>query len=85
MADVKIRGLDPVVVKKIDELAKRKNISREQYLRNLVTQTAILGELKSIDERYENLVREIMARMEYQTDVLNQATNVLSQYENKVL
>ena len=33
MADIIIRNLEPVVLQKIDELAKKKKISREEYLR----------------------------------------------------
>lgn len=39
--DVCIRKVDPVAIKKIDELAKRKGISRNEYLKKHIEQMAI--------------------------------------------
>ncbi|MFS0907242.1 hypothetical protein AB3N02_30120 [Priestia aryabhattai] len=32
--EIKVRNVDPIAVKKIDEMAKRKNISRQEFLKS---------------------------------------------------
>ncbi|MGG1219942.1 hypothetical protein ABE236_21090 [Priestia endophytica] len=34
--EIKVRNVDPVVVKKIDEMAKGKGISRQEFLKGLL-------------------------------------------------
>lgn len=48
MSDVKIRNLEPYVLSKLTEEAKKKKISREEYMRILLTQAALMPEVKSI-------------------------------------
>lgn len=42
MSDVKIRNLEPYVLSKLTEEAKKKKISREEYMRILLTQAALM-------------------------------------------
>lgn len=56
MAEIKIRNLDPVILKKIDETAKKKNLSREEYLRRYLTKISELEDVIQLDEKYANLV-----------------------------
>ena len=54
--EVKVRGVDPAAVKKIDELARKQRISRNQYLANLVNNFAALEEFKSYQRQYETVL-----------------------------
>lgn len=77
MSDVKIRNLEPYVLSKLTEEAKKKKISREEYMRILLTQAALMPEVKSIDEKYQNLVHELMGRLKYQNDILERAIEII--------
>ena len=44
--DIKVRNVDPVAIKKIDELAKAKGISRNEYLKKYISQIAAMKKLK---------------------------------------
>ena len=64
MADIIIRNLEPVVLQKIDELAKKKKISREEYLRRYLTKVSELEDVVQLDEKYSNLISALSERME---------------------
>lgn len=58
--DILIRGVDPAAVKKIDELAKKQHISRNQYLASLVNNFAALEEFKSYQKQYETVIEKCL-------------------------
>ena len=62
MAEIKIRNLDPVILQKIDEMAKKKNLSREEYLRRYLTKISELEDVIQLDEKYANLVAVLSDR-----------------------
>ena len=59
MADISIRGIDGAAVVKLGEMARKKHMSRESYLRQQLEMLAMFGELKEIENKYENLVKDI--------------------------
>lgn len=54
--EIKIRNVDPVAVKKIDEMAKRKKISRQEYLKTLVEKIAYDKEVSEKEARLEMVI-----------------------------
>lgn len=49
--EIKVRSVDPVAVRKIDELAKGKQMSRNEFLKIQIHNTAMLPELKIEKDR----------------------------------
>ena len=43
--EIKIRNVDPVIVKKIDEMAAKQKISRNEYLRRSISRFALITEV----------------------------------------
>lgn len=82
MAEIKIRNLDPVILKKIDEMAKKKNLSREEYLRRYLTKISELEDVIQLDEKYANLVAVLSDRMEQANDVIEINTMFLQRMED---
>lgn len=68
--DVKIRGVDPVIVKKIDELAKKQHMSRNEYLRHCLNRYAVVQDVADLDSRYTELVTLLAERLEQANDVI---------------
>lgn len=58
--NVLVRGIDPVAIKKIDELAKKKNISRSEYLRQMIEAAAVLEAVADTGDKYEKLVQAVL-------------------------
>ncbi|KWW20293.1 hypothetical protein AS888_19335 [Peribacillus simplex] len=73
--DIFLRNIDPVAMKKIDEMAKRKSISRQEFLKSVVEKVAYEP------ERNENEVRlERIIEMNFQ--IMKEATSTISRFEN---
>ena len=70
--DVCIRGIDPVAIKKIDEFAKRKGISRNEYLKKHIEQTAIIKDISETEDKYANLVAAVVDRLEQANDIIQE-------------
>ena len=84
MAEIKIRNLDPVILKKIDETAKKKNLSREEYLRRYLTKISELEDVIQLDEKYANLVAVLSDRMEHANEIIEVNTMILEKVSQKL-
>ena len=84
MAEIKIRNLDPVILKKTDETAKKKNLSREEYLRRYLTKISELEDVIQLDEKYANLVAVLSDRMEQANEIIEVNTMILEKVSQKL-
>lgn len=84
MGEIKIRNVSEVVIYKIDELAKKKKISREEYLRRELLQLVTLPSLEEMESKYENLVSVLAERLEQNNEILD-VTNMLMEKILEVL
>ena len=66
----------------IDELAKKKKISREEYLRRYLTKVSELEDVVQLDEKYSNLISALSERMEQANDVIEINTMFLQRMED---
>lgn len=82
--DIKIRNLEPHTVRKLDELARKNNISRNEYLRNHLNSFTVNHLHSDLLERYEKQLEANMFLLEKTNDVLNNIDNTfkeLMEYE----
>ena len=75
--DVCIRKVDPVAIKKIDELAKRKGISWNEYLKKHIEQMAIIKDISETEDKYANLVETVVDRLEQANDIIQENSIML--------
>ena len=54
--EIKIRKIEKNVADKLTELAKKKGVSRETYIRDYLNTLAVAPELKEMDFKYARLV-----------------------------
>lgn len=57
--DIIIRDMNPTHVAAIDEMAKRKKMSRNAFLKLHIENLAISGDVAEIEDRYEQLVETV--------------------------
>lgn len=81
--DIKVRNVDPVAIKKIDELAKVKGISRNEYLKKYISQIAAMKEMKEVENKYSNLVNAVVDRLEQANDVIRENSMLLENIRDK--
>lgn len=70
--NILVRDLDPVAIKKIDELAARKKVSRSEYLRQMINSAAILDAVSDTGDKYERLVHSVLNIVLENTEMLQQ-------------
>ena len=81
--DIKVRNVDPVAIKKIEELAKAKGISRNEYLKKYISQIAAMKEMKEVENKYSNLVNAVVDRLEQANDVIRENSMLLENIRDK--
>lgn len=82
--NVTVRNLDAGVVMKLNEIAKKQGLSREEYLRTYLENLAVLDEMKKLDLKYAELIREMAVIIDNNTKVLKKVNDTLSEYvDNK--
>lgn len=62
--EIRIRNVDAGAVARIDELAEKKGLSRNQYLKLQIESLSIAGTLKEYEDKYVNLVENVLAVVE---------------------
>lgn len=75
--EIKIRNINPTTVQRINELAKKKNISRNEYLRHMLETFTALEEFKTFQEQYKNLIDNYSMVVEKNTAVLSEIVEIL--------
>lgn len=81
--DVLVRNIDPVAVKKLDELAKKKGVSRSEYLRQIIQARAILEAVSDTSDRYERLVQSLIQIVADNTTTMEMMKDYIVQMEDK--
>ncbi|MGN7397333.1 hypothetical protein [Peribacillus frigoritolerans] len=76
--EIKIRNVDPFVVKTFDELAKKRSISRQELLNSILTKVAYEQGMNEREARLEMLVEKNILFMKKVDDRVEQLENLLS-------
>ncbi|MGL3067112.1 MULTISPECIES: hypothetical protein [Planococcus] len=77
--DVLIRGVDPHAMKKIDEWAKKKNLSRQSYLKELIEKATLLELVSQADHSIEKQLQVNTLFMEKTSDSVNELVDLLKE------
>ncbi|MBE5102187.1 hypothetical protein [Priestia aryabhattai] len=68
--EIKIRNVDPIAVKKIDELAKKKKLSRQEFLKGQLETLMLFQAQTDREKELENLVHFNIQAVEKCTEVM---------------
>ncbi|WP_283606919.1 MULTISPECIES: hypothetical protein [Faecalispora] len=79
--EIKVRGVDPAAVKKIDELATKQDVSRNTFLVNMIQNFTALEEFKSFEDRYQSMVDKCLRVIYHNTDALQKIMEVVDDEE----
>lgn len=77
--DVKIRDVDPYAVKKIDQWAKEKGLSRQIYLKNLLESLTTIDIHSNIIDRYEKQLEVNTLFLEKTSDTMSELLEVMKE------
>lgn len=84
MATFIIRGIDQTKAERIDELAEKKGISREEYMRRVINDLSVSGELKELESKYESLVMLLGDQAQMMNDVIEKNSYVMEKILQKM-
>ncbi|PGH92622.1 ribbon-helix-helix protein, CopG family [Bacillus thuringiensis] len=79
--NVLIRDLDASLVKRIDELAKAKKISRQEFLHRYISNLAVLQDMKDLQDKHIELQKQSMILMKQNTQTMNRMLQVIKDIE----
>lgn len=79
--EIKVRGVDPAAVKKIDELAAKQDVSRNTFLVNMIQNFTALEEFKSFEDRYQTTVEKCLRVIYNNTEVLQKIMEMVDDEE----
>lgn len=68
--ELRIRNVDAIVIAKLDELARKKGISRNTYVKTQLEQFCIMAEIKQQEEKYVTIINSL-------TELLIENTNTM--------
>ncbi|MDJ0332669.1 hypothetical protein [Planococcus sp. S3-L1] len=77
--DLLIRDIDPHAVKKIDEWAKKKKISRQVYLKELIEKATMLEMISNVEDSFEKQLQVNTLFLEKTSDSLNGLIDILKE------
>ncbi len=80
--DIKIRGLTPSEVQRLDELAQKHEMSREKYLRTMIRQVLVTDDVLEVEGRYVALINALSDRLDQANDIIERNTIVLKEITN---
>ncbi|MEJ9233096.1 hypothetical protein LAV79_27635 [Peribacillus butanolivorans] len=76
--DIFLRNIDPIAVKKFDEMAKKKLISRQELLKAVIEKVAYEKEQNEKDMRMEMIISKNIFVMGEMTEAVNRLEILLS-------
>ena len=79
--NVLIRDLDASLVKRIDELAKAKKISRQEFLHRYISNLAVLQDMKDLQDKHIELQKQSMILIKQNTQTMNRVLQVIEEVE----
>lgn len=62
---------------KLDELARKQHLSRNEYLKKIVSRCAVVQDVIDLDKKYADLVNVLAERLEQAADVIATNTEIL--------
>lgn len=81
--DLYVRDVDPVAMKKLSELAKRKKISRPEYIRQFLHHHAVMDEVNAYSDKYDRLVQTLLQVVTNNTEQMERIALFLEKEETK--
>lgn len=76
--DIFLRNIDPIVVKIFDEMAKKKSISRQEFLKSLLEKNAYEKDVDEKEARLEMIISKNIEAMEQMNNSVTRLENLLA-------
>lgn len=83
MVNIQVRNVPDNVALKLNEMAAKKKMSREQFLRNYFEKMTVENDVTFAEDRYRELVNILIDRLEENNMIMEQCVQAIENGERK--
>ena len=83
MVNIQVRNVPDNVALKLNEMAAKKKMSREQFLRNYFEKMTFENDVTFAEDRYRELVNILIDRLEENNMIMEQCVQAIENGERK--
>lgn len=83
MVNIQVRNVPDNVALKLNEMASKKKMSREQFLRNYFEKMTVENDVTFAEDRYRELVNILIDRLEENNMIMEQCVQAIENGERQ--
>lgn len=69
---IQVRNIDEYTFNKLNEMAEKAGMTREGYLRKMLSNYALSEEIKRVEDKYTTLVKNLVEYIQMQGEIIEQ-------------
>ena len=81
--ELRLRNVDAAVLAKLEQIAEKKGLRRNDYIKRIIENAAYSSELLLLDEKYEALVAMVLQIIETNACEISRLTSLIERMADK--
>jgi len=81
--ELRLRNIDAAVLAKLEQIAEKKGLRRNDYIKRIIENAAYSSELLLLDEKYEALVAMVLQIIETNASEISRLTSLIERMADK--
>ena len=81
--ELRLRNVDAAALAKLEQIAEKKGLRRNDYIKRIIENAAYSSELLLLDEKYETLVDTVLQIIQMNTSEINRLASLIERMADK--
>lgn len=81
--ELRLRNVDAAALAKLEQIAGKKGLRRNDYIKRIIENAAYSSELLLLDEKYEALVDTVLQIIQMNTSEINRLASLIERMADK--
>ncbi len=81
--ELRLRNVDAAALAKLEQIAEKKGLRRNDYIKRIIENAAYSSELLLLDEKYEALVDTVLQIIQMNTSEINRLASLIERMADK--
>lgn len=81
--ELRLRNVDAAALAKLEQIAEKKGLRRNDYIKRIIENAAYSSELLLLDEKYEALVDAVLQIIQMNTSEINRLASLIERMADK--
>lgn len=81
--ELRLRNVDAAVLAKLEQIAEKKGLRRNDYIKRIIENAAYSSELLLLDEKYEAIVAMVLQIIETNASEISRLTSLIERMADK--